>query len=426
MKFNASLFALLGATLILFSCKNEKADVIASEYESGNMPSKVTVTTNAAGIESLVLFQLDDYDFNKMVTDNPENAAPAACSEVRVGETVVRNLDWFQYDEATYVVSIPETDKHLASLQVCGINSAVPHDYNNLNPSAEEANKLLSFTNDGMNSAGVYIGVNVVPFGQMSTDGSKGEVNYTPDSTGRYAKCQQLSTSCLARLILDHATSLKDAEEIIKGTPWKDSPMLVKAGFQAHWLVCTQEGSFVCEFVDGKPTFTYANSTDAPDYGNIMTNFSNYLMANGEHVQSHGAGYERFNALKDNYGKATPEELAKLVFYSQMYSVDYTNPGYFWTEYASDDYPAEMLMGWNKDAASRTGEVWNKFVAAYDKNKTTYDWRTLGYDKDHSRGAWYTAHSSIWNLNTKELVLDIEEQGKFAAKFGFDGNILTK
>ena len=427
MQVKSIMPALMGAMLLLVSCKKEVADVIVTDYESGNMPTAVTVTPNVAGINSLVLFQLDDYDFNKMVAAGGVlSQQGAACSEVRVGESVVRNLDWFQYDQAAYVVAVPETDRHLASLQVCGLNDAVKHDYNNLHPGMEMCNLLLAGTNDGMNSAGVYIGVNVVPYGQMSTDGSTGDVNYKPADGARYSKCEPLELVYLTRLVLDHATSLKDAEDIIKGTPWKDSPAMIKNGFQFHWLVCTAEGSFVCEFINGKPQFIYARSTTAPDYGNLMTNFSNYLMANGGNVQSHGAGYERFDILKQNYGKATPEQLAKLAFYSLMYTVDYNDPNYMWSEYASDKYTAQTLIGWKNDPASRTGQLWDDFVQAYERNKATYNWRELGYDTDRTRGTWYTAHSSIWTINTRELVLDIEEQGTFAAKFDLKGNILAK
>ena len=417
MKFNATLFALLGATLLLCSCEEEKFSE-TFEYESGNMPSSVKVTTDYAGIKSLTLFQLDDYDFNQMVKDNPAQGA-AACSEVRVGNTVVRNLDWFQYDQATYVVSLPETDKHLGSLQVCGTSDLVPHKYNNENPDPKFANLLLAATNDGMNTAGVYIGVNVVPYGQMSTDGSKGNVNNTPIPNSPYARCKRLMTSYVTRMVLDHARSLKEAEEIIKAVPWKDTPILVEAGFQAHWLVCTEEGSFVCEFINGEPTFTYSDS-EGPNYGNIMTNFSNYLMANGGHVQTHGAGYERFKVLADNYSTATPRELAKLVFYTKMYTVDYTKPDYFWTEYATDHYPAQLLMTWRDDTTTRKGAIWNEFVQEYEHNNTTWNPEEWGYDYDKSRGAWYTAHSSIWDIHTRTLTLDIEEKDVFGATFELD------
>lgn len=426
MKVKSIMLALIGAMFFLLSCE-EEADVIVNNYPSGNMPTVVKVTPDAAGVNSLVLFQLDDYDFNKMVEARSKRAqVGAACSEARVGESVVRNLDWFQYDQAVYLVSVPETDKHLASLQVCGLNDSITHNYSNLNPGKEMCNLLLAGTNDGMNSAGVYIGVNVVPYGQMSTDGSTGDVNYTPGSGARYGKCEPLELTFLTRLVLDHAKSLKDAEEIIRETPWKDSPTMLKNGFQFHWLVCTQEGSFVCEFINGQPVFMHAASTTSPDYGNIMTNFSNYLMSNGGRVQSHGAGYERFDILKANYGKVAPEQLAQLVYYSLMYTVDYNDPDYMWTEYASDKYTAQTLIEWKTNPASRTGELWNDFVKAYDYNKTIYNWRELGYDLDRTRGTWYTTHSSVWNLNTRELLLDIEEEGRYAAKFDLNGNILTK
>lgn len=431
MKKSLLFLLVMVAGIFLFSCNNksEKVQIAPedNEYASGNLPSALGVSQNVGGIKGLSCIIIDDYDFNTMVKnrmDSAPGAAGAGCSEVRKGNFVTRNLDWFQYDQATYLMAVGHTETHLASLTVCSLNDKFTHDFNCDNITKEEANNFMASATDGMNEKGVYIGVNVVPFGQMSTDGGKGEVNYTPKEGENKGK-MPLYTCFLVRLVLDQAQNLADAERIIRETPWKDTPFLTAGGFQAHWLVATTEGSFVCEFVDGEPTFTYAASPNSADYGNIMTNFSNYLMAKNGTVQSHGSGFERFNLLKSNYDNATPEEFARLVFYSKMYAEDYNTPNYFWTEWASDHYPAAQLMTWRDDASTRTGELWNEFVSSYKKACANYDWRILGYDIDRSRGSWYTSHSSIWDLANKTLVLDIEEQNKFQVKFNLDGKFET-
>lgn len=408
---------LLGGLLV--SCNN-------TEYVSGNMPSSIQTFTKVGGIDGLSCMILDDYDFNEMVRYKmgaDVQASGAACSEVRKGNFVTRNLDWYQFDQATYLMAVGHTKKHLASLTVCSLDDKFTHTYDCTNISAVDANHFMACSTDGMNENGVYIGVNVVPYGQMSTTGGTGAVDYRPKK-GENKNKPQLYTSLLVRLVLDHAKDLKDAERLIRATPWKDTPMLTKAGLQAHWLVATTEGSFVCEFIDGEPTFTYSASPVSADYGNIMTNFSNYLMANKGTIQSHGAGYERFNVLKSHYDSASPEEFARLVFYSKMYSVNYDDPDYFWTEWATDEYPAAQLMTWRDNPSTRTGELWDKYVAAYNAARKTYDWRVLGYDYNHTRGAWYTSHSSVWDLASKTLVLDIEEQDQFAVKFNLDGTLV--
>ena len=402
------------------SC-SEKAD---NGYLSGNMPSKISTEVNVAGVKDLCFIDIDDYDFNEMVAYRLAKLNTndgAACSEVRVGNSVVRNLDWFEYDQTTYVIRVGHSDKHQASIFVCGMNDDLKHGVTELNLTPEEANHLCSTTHDGMNESGVYVGVNVVPYGQMTTGEGKGDIDYIP-TEGVNAGKEQLMTSCVTRLILDQATDLKSAEELIKGTGWFDVPYLVAGGFQTHWLVATKEGSFVCEFIDGKPEFIYADSTNEPSYGTIMTNFSNFLAQKGI-TQSHGAGYERFNTLKKNYSTLTPKELAESVFYSQMYYKDYNDPDFMWTELASDKFTAQQLMEWRDNAESRKGELWESFLEDYEAHKLTYDWRTLGYDVDRTRGAWFTSHSSVWDLDSCSLVLDIEERDEFQARFSLANGI---
>lgn len=417
------ILTIAAMALLLTAVAGCKKDENSAKYPSGNAPSKVDIQTNIGGVESLLCFTIDDYDFNAMMEQRARetNVSAPGCSEVRRGNTVVRNLDWFQWDQATFLVALKHTDKHLASLNVCGTGDMLTHTFDSSSFTLNDANMLLAYTNDGMNEKGVYVGVNVVPYGQMSLNGGTGDIQYRPTSGPNKDKAPLL-ISYLTRLVLDHATDLKSAEEIIKGTPWDDFSLLTQLGFQCHWLVCTEEGSFVCEFVDNKPQFIHAESTNSPDYGNIMTNFSNYIMSQGI-VQSHGAGYERWQAIADNYATATPKELAELVFYTKMYRVDYNDPGYFWTEWASDDYTAQQLMTWRDNTESRKGDLWNQWLGFYHECQGTFDPVTHGYDYDRSRGSWYTAHTSIWDLAAKAVNIDIEEQNAFAVTVSLDGTV---
>jgi len=433
MKIKSYNVMAIACSLLAFaSCTNnggnENSD---THFASGEMPSldKVIVKQNLAGIKGAHIVTLDDYNFEKMVEKYvslpPEQAA--GCSEVRKGDFVSRNLDWYQIDEPVYLMRVEENDKHLASLAVCALNKAYTHDTPIDSLSAEDYNLMMAYSADGMNSAGVYIGVNVVPFGEMSEKGEQGIVDYKAPEGSINANKPALQTGFVVRLVLDHAKSLEEAKAIIEGTNWKDNPVMNKGGFQLHWLVATEKGSFVCEFVDNKPVFIDAESTTSPDYGNIMTNFSNYLMKNGK-MQHHGAGYERWNALSNYYEKAEgvegAKEFARVVFFSKSYSVPYTDPDYFWTEWASNDISAETAITW-KDEKNRTGEQWEQFLKDYERLTKSYDWRKLGYDQygENFRGAWYTTHSSVWNLKDKSIVLDIEEQDLFKIVLNFDGTV---
>lgn len=415
------LFLVVSVSVLLSSCKKPVED---TQYASGKMPTSIQAFQNIGGIHGLSCIILDDYDFNEMTRfcmgEGYKMSGPA-CSEVRKGNSVMRNLDWYQYDHATYLMAIEHTDQHLASLTVCSLADKFTHDYNCANMSPSEANHFMANAADGMNEKGVFIGVNVVPMGEMTTGGGRGEIDYRPKS-GINKNKPQLSTYFLARLILDQAKDLHDAERLIRETPWTDARNLAENGYQLHWLIATTEGSFVCEFIDGEPTFTYAASPNSADYGNILTNFSNYLLKNYGTIQSHGIGYERFDLLQANYNSATLEDLARMVFGSKMYSEDYSVPNYFWTEWTNEQFSAEQLITWRDHPETRTGTLWNEFVNAYNFGHANYDWHILDYDYDYSRNLWYTSHSSIWNLANKTLLLDIDEQGLFSISFNLDGS----
>ncbi len=410
--FNVCL-AILGCAVSLTSCDcSKKADC------SGLDAIEVLeAKDNVEGIKGLFYLHINDYSLEDAIEQNEQFAQAFGCSEVRRGNFVLRNLDWFQYDQGTAIVKIDSTENHLASLQVCGMRDGLRHDTKADSISKELVNELAFGVFDGMNSAGVYAGVNVVPFGQMATDGTEGRVDYRPEGQ---KDGQQYMVNMLIRIVLDKATSLEDAKEIIKGTAWKDFPMIVKGGFQTHWLIATSEGSFVCEFVNGKPEFVDADSADSADFGNIMTNFSNYLYNESQMVQSHGAGYERWEVIKNEYKKLNTIDdfkvCANKLFYSRMYADDFNTPDYFWTEWSGDiEGGAEQLMKWRK-GEGREGAAWEQFLSLYNKNHAEYDWRTRGYC-DKTGTWWFTTHSSIWDIANRKLLIDIEEQDLFKAEF---------
>jgi len=397
--------------IVLAGCKGETQMEDLTLLESQN---------NVNDIHGLHYLHINDYSLDELADTIAQEDAPAAmCSELRRGDYVVRNLDWFQVDQATYLVRLDATDDRLASLQVCGMQDFIKHDTDVSKLDRAQLLRAIGGTFDGMNSAGVYIGANVVPYGQMTTDGSVGgDIDYVPE--GASGDVRQYSTGLLTRVILDKATSLESAKQLILSNGWKDYAKLVKGGFQAHWLIATEEGSFVCEFVDGKPQFVDAESPKTVGLGNIMTNFSNYLYSTQGTIQSHGSGYERYELVKSQYDSLETlddfKRMANLLFYSRMYSEDYNTPYYFWTEWSGEfEGGAEEVMSW-KDSTKRQGPDWEAFVKRYQEQAATYDWRTRGYAKPTDPW-WYTAHSSIWNLKTKTLTLDLEEQNLFKAQF---------
>lgn len=414
----------LGILVALCACSHPQSD---TEYPSGQLPSRIERTADVMNVKGAHIFLLDDYDFEQMTKDNKGPSVPGGCSEVRKGNYVVRNLDWYQLDEPVYIMRVGKTDKHLASIQVCGLDDKLTHESDIMHLTERDLNLKVGNAMDGMNSAGLYVGINVCPFGEMSDTEGDGAIQYEAVEGGVNADKRPLSISYLLRLLLDQATSIEEAKKIIVGTSWTDCDFMQKAGFQLHWLVGTKDASFVCEFIDSKPVFIDAASPNSADPGNIMTNFSNYLFMKGKY-QNHGAGYERYEVLKSRYadseGIEGAKDLARSVFYSKTYSLPISDPQFFWSEWPSDLAPAPIAMTW-KDESKRQGAAWENFLTSFEQESKNWDWRQLGYDKrgDNFRGAWYTTHSSIWNLEEKSLVLDIEEQNLFKISVDFDGHL---
>lgn len=419
---------------MLASCSQKIVE--GEAFLSGNLPSKYEVVENVAGVKGVSLVKLDDYNFEMNVEQleklaNQNSSSPAACSEVRKGDFVTRNMDFYWWDQASYVVSIAHTDTHNASLFVGGGNDLVNHSTSIKDFDENLMNILAGTCNDGINEHGVYIGLNVVPFGEMTeADSEKLELlDYKAPEGSVNANKHKLPIACLARLILDQANSLDHAKELITGTSWYDLAAVKESGFQYHWFVATKEGSFVCEFIDNKPVFVDAKDTNTPDLGNIMTNFSNYLYQKSEKIQAHGNGYERFADLASIYdGEASVEkgkDFARKVFYSQMYRKSYDSPNYWWSDWAGAgevDFRNQDVMAF-ADPAKRQGKVWDALKEKYDFGSKNWDWTKQGYDKDRKYNLWFTSHSSVWNLVDKTLVLDVEEQNAFRICVGLDGSL---
>ena len=412
--------------LTLNSCSDAEK---VPHFSSGKIPTTVKANLNLKGVKGAHLFVLDDYNFEQMVEDRTGQALyPAGCSQARKGNFVSRNLDWYQLDESVYMVSVPTTGKHLGSLTVGALNSNYTHDSDMSQLTNQEANLLMAYATDGMNTAGVYIGVNVCPYDEMKESSATGAIDYQAPAGSVNADKPQLTLNFLCRLVLDNAKSMQDVKDIIQGTNWKDVESMTGAGFQLHWLIATKDASCVCEFIDGKPVFIDAENLSSPGYGTIMTNFSNYLNAKGV-IQSHGAGYERFETLKSAYDKAEglegAKDLCRAVYYSRAYSESMDSQDFFWTEWCSNDIPSTKLREWKENPEARTGDQWELFRQQYDSAVKKYDWRVLGYDHygNDFRGSWYTTHSSVWNLAEKNLTLDIEEQNKFAITVTLDGQV---
>lgn len=421
--FSAIAVVSMASAMTFFaSCKGNEA-------KENCFPKQINITENIGGVKDVTFIEVDDYDFDSLVAIGA-TMAKGACSEARKGDYVMRNLDWNQYDQATYVVKVAAKEGRNASLAVCGMNDNVKHGKSLKGVDPALMNFMMASCLDGMNDKGVYIGVNVVPFQEMieNKSGEQDLLDYKAPEDSPYASRGPLLTAILNRYILDNATSLENARELIEGTSWYEMPANKAMGFKFHWLVATKEGSFVCEFIDDKPQFIFAESTTSCDYGNVMTNFSNYLMSKYQRLQKEGEGYERFEIIKSLYDKAEgiegAKQMSEATFFSKAYTRDFNDPFFPWSDFASKKHEAKDLMAL-KDPSKRVkgNPTWDIFSEEYNGYLKIWNWREMGWDYNKERTSWFTAHSSIWNLAEKSVILDVEEQDLFKVKINFDGTI---
>lgn len=359
--------------------------------------------------------EYDDYDFAAGVKAL-EHYKPAAagCSEVRKGDFVGRNLDWYINNDASAVVKVNANEERFASLGVIGCCSKFEVDFAASGEFSDIYNILPMFTVDGVNEKGVYCGVNVMPTGETSFDPEKwntGAWGLGAAFTNPGAE-QTYCVTYLVRYILDNASSVEDARTLVRKANWfEPSGFPHEGASQAfHWLISDSKSSVVLEFIDNVPCFNECESVSEPSYGTIMTNFTNKLMADAQLIQTTGAGYERWDILSEAYPGTEEsfegmQNLMKKVWYSKFYLTDAKAPGFMMTEYVSPEYPATRLYG-NEEL--QQSEEWAAIVAGLkEKFENKDNWHTA------DSPLWYSTHTSVYQLSTKELRLIVHE--------GYDG-----
>ncbi len=391
--FYTNIIALLAASCLLLSCNGQSSR------------SNTRITEYLYGVE------YDDYDFEAGVKAL-EHYKPAAagCSEVRKGDFVGRNLDWYINNDASAVIKVNHSDKRFGSIGVVGCCTKFSCDFAASGEYADIYNILPMFTVDGVNEAGLYAGVNVMPTGETSFDESRwnsgawglGAAFTNPGAEKSYC------VTYLVRVLLDNASSVSDAMTLVRSINWFEPSGFPHEGESQsfHWLISDSKTSVVLEFIDNVPCFTACDSITEPSYGNIMTNFTNKLMADAGLVQTSGAGYERWDILAAAYPETEESfdgmtELMKKVWYTQFYTAEADAPGFLMTEIASAKHPAGQLYG-NTDYQNT--EEWESIIAGVKEDFANPD----NWHSDNST-VWYTTHTSVYNIADKELHLILHE-----------------
>lgn len=396
----------------LTSCSKDESSAIE------NKPTECIAKYN----DNLYGVEYDDYDLKACIELSESmygGIGPAACSEVRKGNFVGRNLDWYVNRDLSAVIRVnakgtPSDDNfYTARYASIGMVGAMPEfgidHVKNTTEYLPVYEQLPMATGDGINENGVYIGVNVTATGETSMDPAKWKDHqwglgaaYTNPASDK-----KLCVTSLVRIILDRAKSVDDAISIVKSINWYEPINFPTAGAtQAfHWLICDKNTSCVLEFIDNEPVFVKTTNVNEPSLATIMTNFNNYLMKDGI-IQDHGIGYERFDLLHDSYA-STPEtaegmqKLMEKVWYTKSYTMSVDEPGYWATENPNPYFTAPQMYKHPEILKDeRFLQVVNYNLADYNNRDS---WHTLDCP------VWYTTHTSVYDLTTHSLSVKLHE-----------------
>lgn len=320
--------------------------------------------------------RLSDYLFEMTYTDYEPSgfleflnsidqiAFGGACSVVRNGDFVGRNLDYYYCEMAETVIHVPAAPGRYASVGVASCLTDFTPEFIEKNPDSHFFDVIPYAVVDGVNEKGVYCSVNLVSFDCGAT-------------TGTNPGADTLCATMVVRFVLDHAASAREACEMLSHKNIVQSRLLQ----EMHYFIADENESYVVEIIHNKLVFA-----PAPD--NILTNF--HVLSTEQ--PSYDFGFERYDLLKEHYAEtATKEGMCQMmeqVKCSKMYDTSITP--FWYSEYYGNVYkgtkigintPHDFYWDFIKDASER-----------YKHRK-----------RDILQFIWHTTHTSVYDIHNRTL-----------------------
>lgn len=358
---------------------------IVSACGPGNEPQFGEVKQLAEYLYEVTYDDLDDRFYDVDV----QNILDAACSSVRYGNLHARNFDFYYSNGVEVVAHVKASDNRFASVALCGDDPTITP--KQMKHAGRRLINWLPFISiDGVNENGVAININVVP----ALD--------CPTPTGTNPGARRLHILFVPRYVLDHARSAEHAVQLLQ-----DLDIFGSFGntYGFHFMISDPQQTYIVEFLGN----TVKYSKDGPvSTHNVMTNFYNTL----PELTDHAEGIERHRILVDHYSEGSTEQgmlnLMKSVRFSLAY--DTTNTPFWFSEY----------YGLYPDGSDT--------VDVNMHTDTTWLWPLLLPDvkqfEQRERNAyfWHTAHTSIFNLDTRELLLFVQEDYEHSWRFALQSS----
>lgn len=327
---------------------------------------------------------------------NINDIALGGCSSIRNGNFYGRNYDWYYNNNTSYVVHSRGGNGRFASLGV----SVTTLDKDIIESEVwNEKKRIIPFMIlDGINEKGLVCNVNVVPVGD------KGKTSGThEEKTG-----QSICMIMLPKYILDNFATAKEASDWIVNEAKIYAPYNSAIKEEMHFMISDKNETYVIEFIDNIAKSTKLTSRQ------IMTNF--YLDGvryeqNGyidfASVTPYGTGLERFNLIVDNYNLTNTKDGMR----NALDMVKYTNA-----------YNMSQDIIWKTEfAAPYADQGSTRFpnlkvtdpLSLYQSSGILNYVRDLYITRTRESGlTWQTVHSSVYDIEKKELYLKVQEQDK--------------
>lgn len=374
-------------------------------------PAAWAQITDLAYLKGINIRKIKDYAYEMTCLDIDYEAAfeyyasreaevPPACSAIRNGNYIGRNLDWTYDQKATFVVHIPRSADRRASVSLCGGLNELTEEFVRSGRGSNAYKILPCNAYDGINESGVVASMLVVP-----TD--KGINHSIPIEDRR----QELPAPMLVRYILDHFDTAHDAADYIRKHVAVYFPAaLHDMQYELHFMIADANDTYCLEFIDNAavvidisehPILTnfHISGTQLNDDGTVYTPDTqdaahNAHITNG--ITDHGAGLERYNLLRSLYDISS----SKLEMRNTMATLKYTRA-----------YPtATAAARWLTEFVGGTLTCYAP-PQTFDSVRTAAGEAYMARDRNNPI-TWQTVHSAVYDIRSRSVSVVFQEDNE--------------
>lgn len=335
-----------------------------------------------------------DYALEYFYAEHPE-VRPAACSAIRSGNYFGRNFDWYYDNLVSFFVRTPHSNNRLAVIGIAGNLSSLTRDAVENNRYSDDYLILPFYLLDGINEAGVFCNMNVVPL-------DKGTTIITEPEEEEY---DRICARMLPRFVLDKFESAQAAVEYLRDhVAIYPSKSTHEMGYETHFMIGDGENTYVLEIIENKVVIIEHDKMTNFHISGVTFNQDNKVYTPADVEDGHfpsdngitpnGSGLERYNLLVEGFSEAGTRAgmrtLMNSLFYTKSYTTSPAPADPIWhTEFVgindlTVDSPAADFAG-VEEAAGHLYENRERDIPATEPR------------------TWQTVHSSVYDIANKRL-----------------------